>query len=383
MKILRPGIARDDRQGRGAALRARGPRRARCIPTGDRLRAARGGGRIREDHRRRARPAARGGEREPAAAQLRRRAPAHRARGVLGLVQPRRDGDGAHRRHPGERRRADPRGTASTSRSSRANGVEIFFTQVFRDGFFHADMHPGNIFVARDGRYCGVDFGIMGTLSDADKNYLAMNFIAFFNRDYQRGGAWRTSRRAGCRADTRRGRVRGRDPLGVRADLRPAAEGHLLRQAADAPLRGRRGASAWTIQPQLVLLQKTLLQVEGLGPPARSRARPAARRAADPRALDERAGGLRAGSLRQMRDEAPLWARTLPQLPRLVHRMLSDDGSGRRIERALVAPRSACSSARRRRSSAGRGAGAPGRGGAPALAWRAAKRARGMLNIPH
>src|SRR6478736_1883798 len=66
------------------------------------------------------------------------------------------------------------------------DGVEIFFTQVFRDGFFHADMHPGNIFVLKDGRYCGVDFGIMGTLSDADKNYLATNFMAFFHRDYHR-----------------------------------------------------------------------------------------------------------------------------------------------------------------------------------------------------
>ena len=59
-------------------------------------------------------------------------------------------------------------------------GVEIFFTQVFRDGYFHADMHPGNIFVGSDGRYIAVDFGIMGTLTDEDKNYLAQNFLAFF-----------------------------------------------------------------------------------------------------------------------------------------------------------------------------------------------------------
>ncbi len=65
------------------------------------------------------------------------------------------------------------------------NGVEIFFTQVFRDGFFHADMHPGNIFVARDGRYCGIDYGIMGSLPEVDKNCLAMIFIAFFRRDYK------------------------------------------------------------------------------------------------------------------------------------------------------------------------------------------------------
>ena len=65
-------------------------------------------------------------------------------------------------------------------------GVEIFFTQVFRDGFFHADMHPGNILVADDGRYVALDFGIMGTLSEADKSYLAQNYLAFFNRDYRR-----------------------------------------------------------------------------------------------------------------------------------------------------------------------------------------------------
>jgi ubiquinone biosynthesis protein len=69
-------------------------------------------------------------------------------------------------------------------------GVEIFFTQVFRDGFFHADMHPGNIFVVtegeRKGSYIALDFGIVGTLSDSDKNYLAQNFLAFFKRDYKR-----------------------------------------------------------------------------------------------------------------------------------------------------------------------------------------------------
>jgi ubiquinone biosynthesis protein len=66
------------------------------------------------------------------------------------------------------------------------NGVEIFFTQVFRHNFFHADMHPGNIFVAKDGRYMAVDFGIMGTLSTRDQRYLAENLLAFFHRDYRR-----------------------------------------------------------------------------------------------------------------------------------------------------------------------------------------------------
>src|SRR5207245_9582818 len=65
-------------------------------------------------------------------------------------------------------------------------GVEIFFTQVFRDGFFHADMHPGNILVTPEGRYVALDFGIMGTLTEIDKQYLAQNFLAFFQRDYRR-----------------------------------------------------------------------------------------------------------------------------------------------------------------------------------------------------
>jgi len=94
-------------------------------------------------------------------------------------------------------------------------GVEIFFTQVFRDGFFHADMHPGNIFVSTDidlrGKYVAVDFGIMGTLTDVDKNYLAQNFLAFFQRDYKRvaTGAPRSGLGAAGHA---RGRVRERHP---------------------------------------------------------------------------------------------------------------------------------------------------------------------------
>ena len=101
-------------------------------------------------------------------------------------------------------------------RLSRA-GVEIFFTQVFRDGFFHADMHPGNIFVAVDpahhGKYVALDFGIMGTLSERDKSYLAQNFIAFFRRDYRRVatahiesglGAGRHARRRAGERDPRR-----------------------------------------------------------------------------------------------------------------------------------------------------------------------------------
>ena len=212
------------------------------------------------------------------------------------------------------------------------DGVEIFFTQVFRDGFFHADMHPGNIFVARDGRYCGVDFGIMGTLSDGDKNYLAINFMAFFHRDYHRvavahiDAGWIPS---DTRVDEFEGAIRSVcEPIFDRP-LKEIYFGKLLIRLFEVSRRFR-----MEIQPQLVLLQKTLLQVEGLG----RQLDPDLdlRRAAQPileRWMNEQVGVR--GFLRQMRDEAPLWARTLPQIPRLVHRALSDD-TPRRIEIALL-----------------------------------------------
>jgi ubiquinone biosynthesis protein len=210
-------------------------------------------------------------------------------------------------------------------------GVEIFYTQVFRDGFFHADMHPGNIFVARDGRYCGVDFGIMGTLSAADQSYLAINMRAFFERDY---------RKAAC-AHVEAGWV----PADTRVEEFESALRSLCEPIFDRPLReiyfgkvlmrlfevGRQ--FGMEIQPQLVLLHKTILQVEGLGRQLdpdldlRSTAQPILERF-----MDEQSG-LR-GFARQMREEAPLWAKTLPQLPRLLHRALTDDTT-RRVEIAL------------------------------------------------
>jgi ubiquinone biosynthesis protein len=202
------------------------------------------------------------------------------------------------------------------------DGVEIFFTQVFRDGFFHADMHPGNIFVAKDGRYCGVDFGIMGTLSESDKNYLAINMMAFFHRDYNRVAV----------AHVEAGWV----PLDTRVEEFESAIRAVCEPIFDRPLKeiyfgkllmrlfevSRRFRMA--IQPQLVLLQKTLLQVEGLG----RQLDPDLdlRRAAQPtlqRWMNQQVGVR--GILKQLRDEAPLWARTMPQLPRLVHRLLSAD----------------------------------------------------------
>jgi ubiquinone biosynthesis protein len=212
------------------------------------------------------------------------------------------------------------------------DGVEIFYTQVFRDGFFHADMHPGNILVARDGRYCGVDFGIMGTLSDADKNYLAINMRAFFERNYRKA--------AQAHVDA------GWVPQGTRVDQFESALRALCEPIFDRPLKeiyfgkllvrlfevGRR--FGMEVQPQLTLLLKTMLQVEGLG---RQLDPDLDLRAAAQPILERFVGeqmGVR-GFARQVREEAPLWSRTLPQLPRLAHRLLMDDTT-RRLEAAVL-----------------------------------------------
>ena len=212
------------------------------------------------------------------------------------------------------------------------DGVEIFFTQVFRDGFFHADMHPGNIFVAKDGRYCGVDFGIMGTLTEVDKNYLATNFMAFFHRDYRRvaiahiEAGWVPPE---TRVDELEGAVRSVCEPIFDKPLKEIYFGRLLLRLFEVSRRFR-----MEVQPQLVLLQKTLLQVEGLGRQLdpdldlRRTAQPILERWANEQL------GFR-GLLRSLREEAPLWARTLPQLPRLVHRVLSEE-PGRRIEGELA-----------------------------------------------
>ena len=134
---------------------------------------------------------------------------------------------------------------------------------MFRDGFFHADMHPGNILVTPTGRYIALDFGIMGTLTDADKNYLAQNFLAFFHRDYRRV--------AQAHLDA------GWVPADTRVDEFEAAIRAVCEPVFDRPLKeiyfGRvllrlfqtsRRFSV-EIQPQLVMLQKTLLNIEGLG----------------------------------------------------------------------------------------------------------------------
>jgi ubiquinone biosynthesis protein len=210
-------------------------------------------------------------------------------------------------------------------------GVEIFFTQVFRDAFFHADMHPGNILVTPEGRYVALDFGIMGTLTEVDKQYLAQNFLGFFQRDYARVA--RAHLEAGwVPADTRMDEFEG----AIRAVCEPFFD-RPLREISfgRALLRLFQTSRRFNveIQPQLVMLQKTLLNIEGLG------------RQLDPD-LDlwttakpflenwmREQVGLK-GLLRTLRNEAPRWATMLPQLPRLLHRTLGDDRIGR-IEAVL------------------------------------------------
>ncbi len=142
-------------------------------------------------------------------------------------------------------------------------GVEIFFTQAFRDGFFHADMHPGNIFVSESGQYRAVDFGIMGTLSAADKRYLAENLLAFFNRDYHRVAEVHVQ--AGWVPPTTHveefeGAIRTVcEPVFSRPISEISFGGFLV----DLFRVARR--FDMPIQPQLVLLQKTILNIEGMG----------------------------------------------------------------------------------------------------------------------
>ena len=205
------------------------------------------------------------------------------------------------------------------------NGVEIFFTQAFRDGFFHADMHPGNIFVGKDGQYRAVDFGIMGTLGESDKQYLAENLLAFFNRDY----------RAVALAHLRAGWV----PATTRVDefeaavrtvcepifARPISEisfGHLVVRLFQVARR-----FDMPVQPQLVLLQKTLLNIEGLGRQLSpdldlwETAKPYLERwmrdQIGPRAF-----------IKTLRRELPAVLPLLPELPGLMHELLRRQRDG-------------------------------------------------------
>ena len=142
-------------------------------------------------------------------------------------------------------------------------GVEVFFTQVFRDNFFHADMHPGNIFVDLPDKYIAVDFGIVGTLSLSDQRYLAENFLAFFNRDYRRVADMHIES-GWVPADTRvedfESAIRSVCEPIFDKPLKDISFGLLLLRLFQTARR-----FDMVVQPQLILLQKTLLNIEGLG----------------------------------------------------------------------------------------------------------------------
>ena len=203
------------------------------------------------------------------------------------------------------------------------DGVTIFFTQVFRDGFFHADMHPGNIQVSVDpltfGQYVSLDFGIVGTLTEFDKEYLAQNFTAFFRRDYKRvaelhlESGWVPAQ---TRIDELESAIRTVCEPYFDRPLKEISLGMVLMRLFQTSRR-----FDVQIQPQLVLLQKTLLNIEGLG------------RELDPE-LDlwstakpflekwmlEQIGPSKL--LEQLKSEAPRYAKLIPELPRLMHEFL-------------------------------------------------------------
>ena len=199
------------------------------------------------------------------------------------------------------------------------DGVTIFFTQVFRDGFFHGDMHPGNIQVSLEpatfGRFISLDFGIVGTLTETDKEYLAQNFIAFFRRDYKRvaelhiESGWVP---ASTRVDELESAIRACCEPYFDRPLKEISLGLVLMRLFQTSRRFH-----VEIQPQLVLLQKTLLNIEGLGRELNpdldlwSTAKPFLEKW-----MIEQVGPEKL--LAQFKAEAPSYAKLLPALPRLL-----------------------------------------------------------------
>ena len=219
------------------------------------------------------------------------------------------------------------------------DGVTIFFTQVFRDGFFHADMHPGNIQVSLApesfGRYIALDFGIVGTLTEVDKEYLAQNFIAFFRRDYKRVAELHVESGwvpAATRVDELEGAIRAVCEPHFDRPLKDISLGQVLMRLFQTSRRFN-----VEIQPQLVLLQKTLLNVEGLG------------RQLDPELdlwstakpfledwMNQQVGW--GGLLEGFKKEAPRYVQLLPELPRLIHQALQPRAAvEQRLLEALLA----------------------------------------------
>ncbi len=219
------------------------------------------------------------------------------------------------------------------------DGVTIFFTQVFRDGFFHADMHPGNIQVSIDpktfGRYISLDFGIVCTLSESDKDYLAQNFTAFFRRDYKRvaelhiESGWVPRQ---TRVDELEAGIRAVCEPYFDRPLKEISLGLLLMRLFQTSRRFQ-----VEIQPQLVLLQKTLLNIEGLG------------RDLDPELdlwstakpfLEQWMLGQVGPQklMDQLKAQAPHYAKLIPELPSLLHSFLrGNPGETNRAVEELLA----------------------------------------------
>jgi len=204
-----------------------------------------------------------------------------------------------------------------------ALGVEIFFTQVFSHNFFHADMHPGNIFVDIDDparpKYVAVDFGIMGTLSQTDKRYLAENFLAFFQRDYYKvaklhvESGWVPS---STRVDEFESAIRSVCEPIFEKPLKEISFGQLLLRLFQTARRFN-----MEVQPQLVLLQKTLLNIEGLGRQLYpdldlwKTAKPFLENW-----MQEQVGA--GAMLRNLKDDLPYLIEKMPEMPGLIYKSL-------------------------------------------------------------
>ncbi len=205
-------------------------------------------------------------------------------------------------------------------------GVEVFFTQVFRDNFFHADMHPGNIFVEPDGRYIAVDFGIMGTLTAPDQRYLAENLLAFFHRDYRKVAELHVESGwvpAETRIEEFEAAIRTVSEPIWEKPISEISFGHVLLRLFQVARR-----FDMAVQPQLVLLQKTLLNIEGLGRMLYPQldlwttAKPFMEKWMDQQV------GPRAFA-RRVRDALPQLSEELPEIPHLAYRVLRDAADGR------------------------------------------------------
>lgn len=204
-------------------------------------------------------------------------------------------------------------------------GVEIFFAQVFRDNFFHADMHPGNIFASDEAKYLAVDFGIMGSVTVADQRYLAENFLAFFQRDYYRvaqlhiESGWVPKH---TRVDEFESAIRAVCEPIFEKPLKEISYGHLLLRLFQTARR-----FDMEVQPQLVLLQKTLLNIEGLGrqlypdldlwQTAKPYLEDWYKKTVGPKAI-----------FSKLKEHLPIMGEKLPELPEMMYQVLSDAAKG-------------------------------------------------------